>query len=203
MNRYFNMLNATILLFVFILMLIMALPAFLARLYGRKATKSARPEGGVYPMPQTCWLFTRAGIIVSVWALLAIPPFIFILKHFVTEWFDIHRANDTRDMVSGFLICIVYILVALSLWWSYITDFKTHKDDYIHLFDEKIEFRNGNKTANILLNKIQKFEAGRRGYNIHVENGEMILIPYKFINNLIGGNELKVKLKELASSLSN
>jgi len=191
MKSNFNMLNATILLIVCVLMLIIALPGLLTRFYDKKAKESIRAEGGVYPRPQICWLSTRVGITVSVWILLIIPPFLFMSRHFVTEWFNIYRANDTRDMVFGFLICIGPILFALTLWWSYITDFKTHKDDYIHLSDKEMEFQNGDKRAQVNLHKILKFEMVRKGYNIYVENNEVIFIPYKFINSLIGSKELK------------
>ncbi len=202
MNSNLNVLNAVLLLFGCVMLLIIMLPAVLARLYDIKATKSARPpEGNMYPTLQTGWLFTRAGIIASVVVFLAIPPLLFMSKYFITEWFDIHRTNDTRHMVLDILVCIGSILVSLGFRLGYIDNFKTHKDDYVHLTSEEIEFRDGNKKVNMPLNKIKKFEKGRRGYKLHVENGEMILISYKFINSLIGNNELKAKLKELVSSL--
>jgi hypothetical protein len=197
------MLNVAILLVGYILFHLMALPALLARFYDKKVKESIRAEGYVYPRPQTCWLLTRAGITVLVLIILVIPPFILISRYFVTELFDIHRVNDTWHVVVGFLICIGCILITIAFWWSPIADFKKHKDDYIRLSEKEIKFRNGDKMAEIPLDKILKFETGRRGYNIHVENDDVILISYTFINTLIGSNELKAKLEELASSLSN
>ena len=195
------MLNAIILLFGWILILIISLPLLLARLHDRKMIKTGGVRENIYLAPQKCWLFTKRGITISILSILTIPILLYLFKYYVYKWLDVVVLDNTRNIIFYFLICVMFILFGLALWWSYISDFIEHRNDYIRLGNENIEICYKRKRDVVNYSDVAKINIGKKAYVIYRKGGHEINIPKSLVNRLINRDKLKGRLQELSLSL--
>ncbi len=189
------------LLFTIALLLMAMLPGIITSTYDRRSINSIKSERNNYTSPQTCWLLTKTGIIISFFSLFLIVIGLFYLKYFLQDWFDMRVANKTKEITFCLLISFILILFSLTISGSYIVHFRKHKNDFIHFGNENIEISYEGKKDVVTLSQIDKIDIKKKEYAIYQKDGYKTTIPKDMVNSLIGSDQLKHKLENLATEV--